>query len=401
MASAPAFVPNPRTAPTMVSDQRDYIQTTSQRIKADVKDKIAFWDPESAPLTVFTKRMAGRTRVVSQYSYDILEKEPMPRLVQVSGAQTSGDTSVELAAGLGGRVAKYNVLRNQRTGELIWVSAVSTDTLTATRAIGGLAAAMNDGDTLEILGSAYEDGSAKGTLKSVKETREYNLTQIIRTPFGFTGRQQVTGLYGGKDPATERKAQGIEHRKSIEYFMFFGKRHDTTGPNSRQLSFMGGADYFIRSNRWNLNNVEPTERQFIEWMEYVFRYGSAGNVNGSGSKLLFASPRWQTIIESWGRDKVRYEQGESTLGLKVGTYECIHGTLKIIRQPLFTGNNAQFAFMVDPNHVRYVHLEDRDTKLVENIQANDVDGMEEEYITDCGAEWEVEGSHAVLYGIPV
>lgn len=396
-----SFQPNARTAPTMVTDQRDYINTTSQRIKADVKDRIAFWEPEAAPLTVFTKRVKGRTRNVSQYSYDILEKEAQPRLVTVSGAQTSGDVSIELSAGLGSRISKYALLRNQRTSEVVWVSAVSTDTLTVTRAIGGAAQAMNDGDTLDLLGSAYEDGSNKGTLKSIKETREYNLTQIVRRPFGFTGRQQVTGLYGGKDPVTERKWQAIEHRKDIEKLMFFGKRHDTTGPNSRQLSFMGGADFFIRSNRWNLGGVEPTERQFIEWLEYAMRYGQGGNVDGPGEKLLFASPRWQTIIENFGRDKVRYTQGETTLGLKVGTYECVHGRLKIIRQPIFTGNDAQFAFMVDPNHVRYVHLEDRDTKLVENIQANDVDGYEEEYITDCGAEWEIEGSHAVLYGIPV
>lgn len=398
--ASPAFVPAARTSPTMVTDQRDYLQTTTQRIKADVKNKIVMWEPEAAPLTVFTKRL-GMTREVSQYSFDTLEKEPLPRLVTISGAHTSTITTVTLATNHGGRVAKYYVVRNTRTGEVFWVSAVSTDSLTVTRAIGGFSDAMNDGDVCEIMGSAYEDGASKGTFKSVKETRGYNLTQIVRTGIGFTGRQSVTGLYGGKDPMTERKAQAIEHRKSIEYLMFFGQRHDTTGPNGKKLSFMGGLNYFLQSNVWNCGGNEPTERQFNEMLEYTMRWGDGGNVFGSGNKVLFASPRWQTIIESWGRDKVRYTQGENTLGLKVGTYESVHGQLKIIRQPIFTGKNAQFAFLVDPNHLWYVYHTERDTKLIENIQANDVDGAEEEYLSDVSIEVDLEAAHARLEGIPV
>lgn len=397
---ATPFVPAPRTAPTIVSDQRDYIQTTSQRIKADVKDKIVFWEPEAAPLTVLTKRL-GRTRTVSQYQFDTLEKEPYPRLVTVSGSQTSSDTAIELTTGHGGRTFKYAVIRNQRTGEVFWVSSVSTDTLTVTRAIGGFSAAMNDGDTCVIEGSAYEDGSAKGTLKSVKETRTFNYCQIIRKPFGFTGRQMVTGLYGGRDPMTERKFQAVEHRKDIERALFFGQRHSTTGSNSRTLAFMGGINYFIQSNVWNCGGFEPTERQFNEMLEYAMRWGDGGNVQSSGNKVLFASPRWQTIFDSWGRDKIRYDSSDQQLGIKVGSYVSSHGMLKVVRQPLFVGKDAQYCYLLDLNHLAYVSHVERDTKLVENIQANDVDGFEEEYITDCSLDLEIEAAHARFEGIPV
>src|SRR5688572_2370125 len=114
---ASPMIPNPRTAPTMVTDQRDYINTTSQRIKADVKNKIVMWEPEAAPLTVLTKRL-NMTREVTQYQFDTLEKEPLPRLVTLSGSISSSATAVVLASGHGGRVAKYYVLRNLRTGEV-------------------------------------------------------------------------------------------------------------------------------------------------------------------------------------------------------------------------------------------------------------------------------------------
>lgn len=399
-----SFTPNPRTVPSIVTDQRDYINTTTQRIKADMKDKIVNWEPEAAPLTVLTKKL-DKTRSVSQYQFDFLEKEPLPRQVTVSGAQTSGDTSVEVVAGHGTRLKKYDTLVNRRTREMVYVSSMSTDTATVVRGIGGAAAAMNDGDILDVIAPAYEDGSAKGTFKSTKENRLYNYTQILRTGYGFTGRQQSTGLYGGKDPDTERRAQAIEHRKSIELAMWFGKRHSTTGANSRTLSFMGGIEYFIQSNIWNLagsgSGVEPTERQFIEFLEVAMALGPNGNIYGSGRKALFLSPRWQTIIEGFGRDKIRYEQGEKTLGLRVGKYECVHGEIMLIRQPLFTKTMPDLAVLLDLDLVSYVHHDDRDTKLVENIQANDVDGYEEEYITDCSIEVAQEGAHAILKGIPV
>jgi len=395
MATAPSFVPIDRALPTTVAGQRNFINTLTQRVIADVRDEIIFWEPEAAPLQVLTRGIK-ETHTVSQYSFDWIEKDPYPREVTVSGSQTSGDVSIELAAGHGGRVGKYWVYKNRRTRENVWVSAITTDTLTVTRGIGGGAAAMLDGDILEFIGAAYESGASKGDLRSTKENREYNLCQIIRTAYGWDGRQMNTGLYGGKDTATERRSQAIEHKKSIELAMFFGGKHDTTGPNGNKLTFMDGVERFIRSNVWDLNGGEPTDRQFVEFMETAMRWGKSGVVNGGGTKWLFASPRWMTIIEGFARDKIQYRPSDQTVGLSVGTYQTVHGTLKIVREPIFNGEHGSYAFLLDMKHIKYVSHEGRDTQLIKNIQANDVDGSEEEYKTDCSIEVQVEGAHALL-----
>lgn len=387
-----SFVPIPRAAPTVVSGQRDFINTTTQRVMADVRDKLVWWEPEAAPLQVLTRGIMD-SRTVTQYSFDWLEVDPYPRELIVTGAHTAGTATINVKAGQGSRAGNFYVYINRRTREKVWVSAIVTDALTATRGIGGGAAAMNDGDTLEFIGTAFEDGSSKGSLRSTKEIREFNLCQIIRTGYGWTGRQQHTGLYGGKDTVSERRKQAIEHKKSIELALWFGSRHDTTGPNGKKLSFMNGIESMIRSNWWDLGGGEPTDRQVIEWLEVVMALGDSGNINGGGTKWAFMSPRWMTIFEGFARDKIQYRPEDQKVGLKIGTYQTVHGTLKIVRQPIFKGEHGSYMFVLDMKHVIFVKHEGRDTTLVKNIQANDVDGAEEEYLTDCSIELQIEGAH--------
>jgi hypothetical protein len=394
------FTPVLRADPTLVSGTRDPGTTVSQRIIADVKDEIALYMPDSAPVMAITSHLRKK-REATQYQYDWLTKDEYPRNVTTSIAYASGDVSIVLSAGQGDRIAVNYVLMNKRTREHILVTGVSTDTLTVVRGIGGIQEAMNAGDVLEFQRAVFEDGAGIGTLKSVKEDREFNYTEIIRTPFGFTGRQQNTSLYGGKDPNTERKWQGVEHSHSIENMLLFGRRHSRTGTGGKLQTFSGGIEYFLRSSVWNLNGNMPTERSFIEWLEYSMLYGKGGVLNGSKTKYLFCSGRWLTIIESWARDKIQYRPLDTRVGIKVGFFDTAHGTVILVRQPLFVGDHGGMAMLLDLNHVRYVYHQGRDTKLLDNRQANDVDGMQEEYFSDCGLELELEAAHGMAVGLPL
>lgn len=394
------FVAIPRDTPTMVSGMRDPGQTVSQRIIADVQDEIHMYLPEAAPLTLLTTRIK-KSREVTQYSYDWLTKDEYPRFAVVSGAQTSSDTSIELQTGHGGRFAANYVLLNTRTREHILVSSISTDTLTVVRGIGGIQEAMNDGDNLVFTRMVAADGASIGTLKSVQETRDFNYTEIIRTPFGFTGRQENTDLYGGKDPMTERKWQAIEHSKSIEYMLLFGKRHTRTASSGFLQTFSGGAEFFIRSNVWDLNGVSLSERAFDEFLEQAMRWGRGGHLGGSATKYLFASARLMTIIHQWAKDRIEYRPLDDQIGIKVGKYVTTHGTIMLIHDPLLINDHAAYAFLLDLNHVRRTHHQGRNTKLLTGREANDVDGMQEEYLSDVGAQFELEASHAMIKGIPI
>jgi hypothetical protein len=396
------FTPGIVTPPSVLSQLRDPDSTVSQRVKIDIQDEILFYMPSSNPLTVITKHLRKK-REVENYTFDLLEKDEAPREVTVTGAVTAVATTINLVAGQGIRVAKYDLLMHPVSREVFYVTAIATDALTvATRGTFGSAAAIVDGDTLLILGAAFEDGATSGNLKSVKEDRGFNYTQIFRKAFGFSGRQLMTALYGGSDKMSEPKWQAIEHAKSIEYAFLFGRRAKLTGAGGLPVTTTGGIEYFVKTNVWDLAGNKPKLSQVIEALEEGMKYGRGGNLEGSETKYLFCSPRWQTVLESFGRDFIQYRNSDTIVGLKLGELQTAHGRVVVVRDPILTGAvHGGYAFLLDLNHVKYVNFKGRDTKLMENIQANDADSQVFEFKTDCGAQIELERSHMIFKGLPL
>ena len=363
-----------------------------------MQDEILLYQPEATPLLTLTGKMRKKREAVNA-RFEWLEKDEYPRSLEVTAAADSDDTAISVVAGQDARVFTGAVVINLRTGENILVNATPTSGSlgTVVRGIGGGAADIVIGDKLLYAFNAYEDGAGLGALKSIQEFNEYNYTQIIRTPFGFTGRDLVTELYGGRDEMTETKWQAIEHKKSIEYAMAFGKRETRTG--THQQTFTKGIDNFVVSNRWNVEGVSLTERSFVDFLEVAMKWGKGGNQNGSGTKYLLASSRWLTEINSWVGDRLRYKPIDDSIGFAAQEFNSPHGNVELLRWPLLDYFHPDRAFLLDFNHIRYAYLRARDTKLYVDRQANDIDGKTNEYLSDCGVQVNFEHSHSALFGL--
>jgi hypothetical protein len=395
----PDFAPVPRAAPTMVAGLRGPENVGSQRIIADMADEITYWMPSAAPLVTLTSRVRDK-RKATQYRYDWMQMDQYPRAVTLAVDSAVGDTILDVEAGQGARIAKRYVLMNTRTREQVLVTATpAADAITVVRGIGGGEADMVIGDTLLWMRPVYPDGSDIGDLKSTAEAAYFNYTEIQRHPFGWTGRDLNTDLYGGSDRMNETKKWGIEHLKSIEYAFLFGKRHSRTGDNNHLETYTGGLEYWITSNVWDVSGLTLTERVFVEVLEDVMRWGDGGNLKGSGTKYLFASSRWITEIEFWAKDKIQYRALEKVQGLTVGEYVSSHGRVMVVKDAILDEHHPDMAFLLDLNHIRYVYHQGRDTKLLEGRQGNGLDGIQVEYFTDCGVEVRLEDSHAIFKGL--
>lgn len=389
-----------RDVPDVIQGMRNANDTVDGRIIKDVQDKIVLVMPKATPYITLTSKIRKK-RKATQFRYDVLTKDEYPRVVAAEGALDSDDTSLVLAAGHGDRVAVNYILQNLSTGEQVAVTAVSTDTLTIVRGIGGGAADIADGDLFLFLRQVFEDGSDIGIIKSAKETFDYNYTEIMRRSYGWTDRQINTDMYGGRDTMTEREFQAIEFKKDMELAMIFGKRHSRTESSGKLRTFTGGIDSQITTNRWDLNGALPTESAFIEMMEETMRYGEGGSENGSGEKWLLGSSRWMTVMNKWGGDRMEFRPGDKTLGMDFTKYTSPHGVLNMVKMPLLDRNHPDRAYILDFNHLRYVYHQGRDVKLLKNRQGNAVDGQIEEFIADVGAQVEMEMAHACLLGLPV
>lgn len=393
------FVSTPRTLPTSVTGSRGPETDIAIRLVEDVKEKVFKYMPSATPLTVFTAKVQGR-RTVHQYRYDVLSLDQFPRGSVVGTAALAGDTSIVLAAGEGDKVPRNAVLINLRTEESIYVTAVATDTLTVTRGIGGTTpAGVSVGDTLLFTRAVFEDGSGKGSFKSIKTATDYNFCEIIKTGVAFTGRDLNSDFRGGDDADMTRKWAAIEHLKSIEFMSFFGRRHSLTGSGGHLTTFSGGLDYYVRDNVWDLNDEVPTERAFIEFLEVAMREGQGGYLNGSGTKYLFGSARYMTEISFWAKDRLRYVSDDRLLGIDVKEYLTPHGKVMLVHAPILDEWHKDRAYLIDLNHVAQAVHRGRNTKLYKNIQDPDVDGVEELWMSDVGFQVEAPDSHAVIKGL--
>jgi hypothetical protein len=394
------FSPAARTAPTLVSNFRGPEDHVSTRVKIDMADKILWYAPEATPFLTLTGKVKGKRKAFN-YKYEWLEKDQKPRALVATAVKT--DIETDPTVDDGSKVVARDVLLNTRTREIMLVTAVSTNTLTVTRGIGGGAAAIAVGDTFLMIGSSYADGAASGTPVSITEFSKFNYTQIFRTPFAFTGRDLETELFGGNDKMTETKWQAIEHKRSIEYAFYFGKRALIAAAGGvHQATFTGGLDQSILSNAWDVTGTTLNTRVFNEFLEEALRWGKGGRLQGgSATKYLLCSSPWLTEINSWAENKLEYRVLDKEIGFAAMEYKSPHGRVMLLSSPILDEYHPDRAYLVDFNHVDYVFLRNRDTKLLSNRENNDIDGEKYEYFSDCGLQVEFEQAHSVLSGLSV
>jgi hypothetical protein len=396
----PAFEPNPRTEPTIVQGARGPESHVTQRVVMDMKDTILLYQPTVTPFMTVTAKIKGKRKAFNR-KFEWLEKDFKPRSIEDTAGIAADGVTLTVSATDGDKLAANDVIKNLRTGDIALVTAESAGTVTIVRDIGGTGQVGNAGDTWIILGSSYPDYSTIGSFVSITEYPNYNYTQIFRTPFGFTGRDLVTELYGGNDKMTETKWQGIEHKKSIEYSLLFGKRHVIAASGStHERTFTGGLEWAVKSNVWDVSGVTLGERAFDEFLEEGLRWGKGGRQQGgTATKYLFCSSRWLTEINGWAKNKLEYRVLDKSIGFTAKVYNSPHGDVMLLPDVLLDEYHPDMAFLVDVNHVDYAYLRQRDTKLLTGREANDLDGESYEYFSDVGLQVEFEQSHSILRGL--
>jgi hypothetical protein len=386
----------PRAEPSVIAGDR-LVEDSSVKIVIQMQDEFVKLYKSATPLTVL-KNKTKKKRQTGNYEFKWLEVDKYPRRVTLAAGATATATSLTVGSADWNRMAANYTYLNTRTREQVVLTADPTSvTVTGVvRNIGGTAAPMNAGDTLELQAPIHEEGDTLGSIRSIVESSVANYTEIVRTPMGWTGRAANTEYYGGNDPKQVRARTMLEHRISLERRGFFGRKHTRTTSNNRLQTFTGGAEHFIKSHIWDLAGNPITERGLVEWMEDVMEFGDGGYLNGSQTKWLFAGNSLITEIDFFARDKIRYQPLSSKIGFRAGSFHTPHGTLNIVRHPQFTGDHSGWGFVLDLNHIKYVYHKGRDTMLLRNRHARSFDGAEEEYLTDSGWQVEMQIAHGII-----
>lgn len=372
--------------PTMISgDAKTAVSNAvnASRLVIDMKDKIHLLEPSADPLTVLTKKAKSRSAFNPKFEW--LEDEATPIYDRINYATGYASTVTTPTVDNGAYVQANDLIRFQRTGEVCLVTSVSTNVVTMARSFGGTtAAALVDNDQFTIIGGAFPENDTANDSVQTKVSEKYNYTQIFRDPFGLSATLENTRAYGGNVLGYTTKARGIEHSKDIELMMFFGER-GISASDARRAS--GGLDEWISTNVKDFGGGIGSLDEIFDAAEDDFRYGAS-------EKMLFAGRGVVSNISLLAADHLRVVPEDKTFGIHVQKLVTPHGVYNIVAHDLLVGDYyGSRAFIVDMDAVAYCSLQNRDTKLKTNIQAPDVDGRKDEYITECGLERAEEKRH--------
>lgn len=382
------------------------------RLIIDAVDKIFLLEPNKHPLVTLLTNVGkvwdGKAWVGSGMMKAVTGNPEFKWFEDVYGGRYARTTNAEVAEATttlevtgAGTTSTYiftvgDVVRNSRTSENFLVTAVAAGALTVTRGFGSVAAAaMNAGDGLFIIGNVNEENAGARNVNATRSTPQTNYTQIFKTSIAVSNTEKAANLYGGKDLPYQRAKKGTEHALDIERAFWFGqKNYDVTGTQAHPRRSTGGVDEFITSgNSYVQNQGGPlTAPDMNTFLREGFTFGNS-------TKMLFAGGIVLQAINEIARGQILTKTGDTTYGVRISEWQTPFGIVNIVHNPLFVEELAGQAYLMDMECFRYRFMEGRDTQLQTNIQAPDVDGEIDQYISEVGLERKQSARHALLKGV--
>lgn len=346
----------------------------------------------------------GSSEATNDPEYKNFRDELPDRVVKVNGAvaSTSTGTITIDASNENKFIVAGSIVVNSETGEVMHATAdVTGTTLTVTRNIGGTTHQIADDALLFVAGYAAQENGTMPTTISFDATVASNYTQIFRTAFGVSNTLKSTNLRTG-DKLQENMTKALKlHMSDIERAMFFGKKHEANGSTSTPTRYTGGlitqlssvvditTDYATYGGS---AAGQMTEEGFDGLLiSTVFKYGSK-------QKIAFVGETVANQLQQIGKDRWQPAAMQQTYGINITRYSTFAGDLLVYLHPQFRQIPGMKSGMliVDFPYLCYRHLEDRDTKLLENRQNNDQDGVKHEYLTECGLELLQDKVHSYI-----
>mgnify|MGYP001297950462 CR=1 FL=1 len=278
----------------------------------------------------------------------------------------------------------------------------------------------------QVIGTAFAEGTGSPDVFSSQIDDNYGYTQIFKTACEMTNTAIAT-KYRGYANEWERiwSMKLREHKVDIERAMLFSQKArqgniqyseglvghilvNSTPTTSGNLSYTSG-DAYLRS----LPSSGLTYDQLLSDLEVLFDPARGG----SGDRLVLASLPVITFFNKLGDgafmdasmgstgnmpNRYNFEASQGAFGHKVMTIETIHGTLHLVKEPLFRGISSGFMLFADMSKVYYRPLVgngiNRDTFITTNVQSDDEDLRKDMILTEAGLEVCLPESH-LMYNI--
>lgn len=306
-----------------------------------------------------------------------------------------GDAVINVPSSAGMTVGM--ILFNARTRENVRVTSVNSPVqIGVTRAFGRVAAAaMNVGDSLIQVGTAFEEGSVRPAARRLTTVYVPNYTQIFRNAWALTdtARASMSEL-GYSNIAEDRKDCAMFHAVDIESAIIWGQPlMDTTGSQPMHAT-QGVIDALRQYAPANVNAAAATTNypQLVTLFEPAFAFST--DMSNPKERVAFCDAQAMKVINDVGRlsGQVQIMNNQTAFGMQFTSFKFYKGTINLIEHPLLNGlSQTGMALVMDMPALKMAYMDGRDTKdssFGQDGRATDngVDAVGGDLLTECAIE---------------
>ena len=285
---------------------------------------------------------------------------------------------------------------------------------------------LSDNDAGQIIGTSFEEGTASPDTFSDTLDDGFGYTQIFKTACELTNTAIATRHRGYANEFDRIWAQKLrEHKIDIERAMLFGQKARVQGVQYTEglvgnilknvspvvddsaLAYSSGKGYYR-----SCTTSELTYDRLLSDMEVIFDPARGG----ASEKLVMASLPVISFFNKMGDGafidasvghsnapyRVNMDNVEGSFGHKLMEINTVHGSMFLVKQPLFRGIASGMMVMADMSQLAYRPLVgngiNRDTQIMTNVQSADEDLRKDMILTEAGLEITLPESHA-LYNV--
>lgn len=326
-------------------------------VHESVNETIAFLTRWESPLLA---ALGFPTRVKNVFNprHEWLEESLVPDSTTVNGAQTAGDTTIEVAAGTGTRFREGQILQVDGSRELfsIDVGGVAANQLTVTRGINGTTAeAIEDGATITVISDpATECEDAPESCVTTRD-REENFTQIFRKVAGVCRTAELSDQIGiGTERELEHQIMMVERHliRELAKTVINGRQRAVnpagTATTTRNMDgiiqrILKGADPVI------VDAGGQTLDEFILNLALQQMWE-----RGANPMVLAVGPGQRRTVSALIEGRQRFDEDSSQLGAMVNRFISDFAVLEIIDPDKFIPKDV--ALILDLNRIDLVKL---------------------------------------------
>lgn len=346
-----------------------------------------------APLLALSSGMPRTPATQTNFSW--IEDEHISGNQEATANKT--DVATDLVVDDTGLWVAGTIIMNEVTGEYMFISAIVSDTaVTIVRGFAGTtAAAITDGDTLQLISSAHAEGGNKPTPVTQKGEERTNYVQIFKNGWAITGTAKAVKFLTGSQLAYNREMCFGYHAEDIERAFLWGKKAVTTATIDGQVQQLRVSDGVLAQIEGYGGLVESAnyggvagdmalvgDDSLTNFLRRIFDVQAKGYPNEriafAGSQLLELINRMVVYDTTY-----RIESAETEFGIKVTTILGFNGQLKILTHPLMVENTKwqQELYVLHPGLIRKRVLRDTWTETFSpNTQNNNGKDADEGYI---------------------